>query len=384
MSAILLDGARLADGRVVRILAVDGRIAAIDDGGAGLPVSNDARRIDVAGLLAAPGFIDLQVNGACGRDITDDPTAMWAIGETLARHGVTAFLATIVSSARGRVDEAINAWRQSPTSAGAVPIGLHVEGPYLSPARAGAHRPNQLRAPDTGEASTWTAGAGVRMVTLAPELPGALELISQLSAHGVVVAAGHTDADAATGRAAVNAGVRYATHFFNAMRPLDHREPSLAAALLDDDRVTIGLIADGLHVAPELLALVRRTIGPGRLSLVSDAMAGLDMPPGPMRLGAAEVLVGEDGARLADGTLAGAIAGLDVGLRTMAATGCGLDEVLAAVTSTPARLIGLGEGRGWLEIGGRADITLLTAGLEVAATLVAGEVAWSSEPTRWA
>jgi N-acetylglucosamine-6-phosphate deacetylase len=223
------------------------------------------------------------------------------------------------------------------------------------------------------------------MVTLAPELPGALDLVSELSAHGVVVAAGHTDADAATGRAAVDAGVRYATHLFNAMRPLDHRAPSLAAALLDDERVTIGLIADGLHVAPELIAVVRRTIGPGRLSLVSDAMAGLDMPPGPLRLGDVEVLVGEDGARLADGTLAGAIAGLDVGLRTLiAATDSDLSEALAAVTSTPAELLGLGEGRGRLEVGGRADITLLTPGLEVAATLVAGKVAWSSEPDRWA
>jgi N-acetylglucosamine-6-phosphate deacetylase len=201
----------------------------------------------------------------------------------------------------------------------------------------------------------------------------------------VVVAAGHSDADAATGHAAVDAGVRYATHLFNAMPPLDHRSPSLAAALLDDDRVTIGLIADGVHVAPEMLALVRRTIGPQRVSLVSDAMAGLDMPPGEVRLGGAEVVIGADGARLADGTLAGSIAGLDVGLRTfVAATGAGVGEALAAITSTPAELLGLGEGRGRLEVGGRADITLLTTELEVAATLVAGEVAWSAEPARWA
>jgi N-acetylglucosamine-6-phosphate deacetylase len=385
MSALLLDGARLPDGRVVRILAVDGRIAAIDDGGAVPAVASEARRFDVTGLVAVPGLIDLQVNGACGRDITDDPTAMWAIGESLARHGVTAFLATIVSSAPGRVDEAIDAWGRRSDSVGAVPIGLHVEGPYLSSARPGAHRREQLRAPDPAEASSWTPEAGVRIVTLAPELPGALDLVSQLSASGVVVAAGHTDADAATGRAAVDAGVRYATHLFNAMRPLDHRAPSLAAALLADDRVTIGLIADGLHVAPEMLALVRRTVGPGRLSLVSDAMAGLDMAPGPMRLGDAQVLVGEDGARLSDGTLAGAIAGLDVGLRTLiAATRCDLTEALATVTSTPAELLSLGDGRGQLEVGGRADITLLTEALDVAATLVAGDVVWSSEPGRWA
>jgi N-acetylglucosamine-6-phosphate deacetylase len=384
MSAILLDGARLLDARQVRILAVDGKIAGIIDVAAPLDFVL-ARRVDASGLLAAPGFIDLQVNGACGRDITHDLTSMWAIGPTLARHGVTAFLPTIVSSAPGRVDQAIDAWRAGPDSPGAKPLGLHVEGPFLSPERAGAHRPEQLRAPDRTEAANWSAEAGVRMVTLAPELPGALELVSQLNARGVVVAAGHTDADAATGRAAVDAGVRYATHLLNAMRPLNHRSPSLAAALLDDDRVTIGLIADGLHVAPEMLALVRRTIGPGRLSLVSDATAGLDADPGTVSLGEADVLVGEDGARLADGRLAGSIAGLDACLRTLvAATGCTLGEAVPAVTTIPAKLLGLGEGRGRLEVGGRADITLLTSDLEVAATLVAGEIAWSAEPDRWA
>ena len=385
MSAILLDGATLVDQRPVRILVIDGRIAAIDDVETPLELPPDVHRVDVAGLLAAPGFIDLQVNGACGRDITLDPASMWAVGEPLARHGVTAFLATVVSSEPGRIAEAIDAWRQGPASPGAVPIGLHLEGPFLSPARAGAHRSEQLRPPDAAEASGWTPETGVRMVTLAPELPGALDLIAELSARGVVVAAGHTDADAATGRAAVDAGVRYATHLLNAMRPLDHHAPSLAAALLDDDRVTIGLIADGLHVAPEMIALVRRTIGPGRLSLVSDAMAGLDMAPGRMRLGAAEVVVGADGARLQDGTLAGSIAGLDAGLgMLMAATGCDLSEAVATVTSTPAELLRLGDGRGRLEVGGRADITLLTPELEVVATLVGGEVAWSAEPARWA
>jgi N-acetylglucosamine-6-phosphate deacetylase len=385
MSGLLLEGARLANGRDVRILVLDGRIAAIEEPGAPLEIPAQVRRVDVAGLVTAPGFIDLQVNGACGRDITDDPSSMWAIGESLASHGVTAFLATVVSSEPGRIGEAIDAWNRAPASAGAVPIGLHLEGPYLSPARAGAHRPDQLRTPDPAEAAGWKPDAGVRIVTLAPELPGALELIAELSARGIVVAAGHTDADAAIGRAAVDAGVLYATHLFNAMRPLDHRAAPLAAALLDDDRVTIGLIADGLHVAPEMIALLRRMVGPRRLSLVSDAMAGLDMPPGTVRLGASEVVVGPDGARLADGTLAGSIAGLDVGLRTLvAATGCDLREALAAVTSIPAQLLGLAEGRGRLEVGGRADITLLTGGLEVAATLVAGEVAWSKEPTRWA
>ena len=385
MSGLLLEGARLVDGREVRIHVLEGRIAAIEEPDGSLEVPSRTPRVDVAGLVAVPGFIDLQVNGACGRDITEDPAAMWAIGESLASHGVTAFLATIVTSEPGRIGEAVEAWKEAPASAGAVPIGLHLEGPYLSPARAGAHRPDRLRAPDRAEAAGWTLDVGVSMVTLAPELPGALDLVAELSARGIVVAAGHTDADAAVGRAAAEAGVRYATHLFNAMRPLDNRATPLAAALLDDDRVTIGLIADGLHVAPEMIALVRRMVGPDRLSLVSDAMAGMDMAPGTERLGGSDVVVGPDGARLANGTLAGSIAGLDVGLRTlMAATGCGLDEAVATVTTTPAELLGLAEGRGRLEVGGRADVTLITGELAVAATLVAGEVAWSKEPDRWA
>jgi len=385
VSAVLLDGALLAGGRRVRIHVADGRIAAIHDAAAALDDQPSIRRIDVDGLLAAPGYIDLQVNGAGGHDITDDPASMWAIGPSLARHGVTAFLATIVSSAPGRVDEAIDAWRQAPSADGALPIGLHVEGPFLAPRRAGAHRPEHLREPHAVEAAGWTPESGVRIVTLAPELPGALELVAELFSRGVVVAAGHTDADAATGQAAVAAGVRYVTHLLNAMRPLDHRAPSLATALLADDRVTIGLIADGLHVAPEMLAVVRRAAGPRRLSLVSDAMAGLDMAPGRAQLGPAEVEVGPSGARLPNGRLAGAIAGLDAGVRTLvAASGCPASDALAAVTSTPATLLRLGEGRGRLQPGGRADITLLTPGLEVAATLVAGEVAWAAEPERWA
>jgi N-acetylglucosamine-6-phosphate deacetylase len=286
MSAILLDGATFADQGPVRILLMDGRIAAIDDVNTPLEVPPHARRIDVAGLLAAPGFIDLQVNGACGRDITLDPASMWVVGEPLARHGVTAFLATVVSSEPGRIAQAIDAWRHGPTSTGAVPIGLHLEGPYLSPARAGAHRPEQLRSPEPAEASGWTPEAGVRMVTLAPELPGALDLVGELSERGVVVAAGHTDADAATGRAAVDAGVRYATHLLNAMRPLDHRASSLAAALLNDDRVTIGLIADGQHVAPEMIGSQR--VGRGQRPERLEQLLALRILRGQERRGDGE------------------------------------------------------------------------------------------------
>ena len=384
MTTLVLDGAHLADGLPIRIVVDGSQITAITEASSKREMPTGARLLDASGLIASPGFIDLQVNGAAGHDITSDPSAMWEIGEALARHGVTSFLATIVSSPPGVVDAALDAWRTAPAARGAVPIGLHLEGPFLALSRAGAHNPENLRLPDQEESAGWSRAAGARIVTLAPELPGALDLVKGLSARGVLVAIGHTDADAATGRAAVDAGARYGTHLLNAMPKLDGLAPGLAAALLADDRVTIGLIADGIHVAPEMLDTVRRTAGPGRLSLVSDAIAGLDLPPGRVRLGDVDVVVGPEGARLADGRLAGAIAGLDVGLRTLvAATGCERAEAVAAVTSTPATLLGLDDGRGRLEVGGRADITLLTPELDVAATFVAGELAWGADPSRW-
>ena len=384
MTTLVLDGAHLADGLPIRIVVDGSQITAITEASSKREMPTGARLLDASGLIASPGFIDLQVNGAAGHDITSDPSAMWEIGEALARHGVTSFLATIVSSPPGVVDAALDAWRTAPAARGAVPIGLHLEGPFLAPSRAGAHNPENLRLPDQEESAGWSRAAGARIVTLAPELPGALDLVKGLSARGVLVAIGHTDADAATGRAAIDAGARYATHLLNAMPKLDGRAPGLAAALLADDRVTIGLIADGIHVAPEMLDTVRRTAGPGRLSLVSDAIAGLDLPPGHVPLGDVDVVIGPEGARLADGRLAGAIAGLDVGVRTLvAATGCERAEAVAAVTSTPATLLGLDDGRGRLEVGGRADITLLTPELDVAATFVAGELAWGADPSRW-
>jgi N-acetylglucosamine-6-phosphate deacetylase len=221
------------------------------------------------------------------------------------------------------------------------------------------------------------------MVTLAPELPGAPALTAELASRGVIVAAGHSDADLSAARNGIDAGVRYATHLWNAMPPLHHRRPGLVGALLDDARVTIGLIADGGHVAPEMLRLAWRA-APGRISLVSDAMAGLDMPAGRHRLGGREVEIGPDGARLNDGTLAGCVTALDAGLRRLAdATAAPLPELLATVSSVPAGLLGLDDGRGELRIGGRADITLLTADLDVAATIVNGRVAHAADELRW-
>jgi N-acetylglucosamine-6-phosphate deacetylase len=214
------------------------------------------------------------------------------------------------------------------------------------------------------------------MVTLAPELPRALALTADLVARGIVVSAGHTDADYETGRAAIDAGVRYATHLFNAMTPLGHREPGIAAALLADARVTIGIIPDGVHLHPAIVDHVWRMAGPGRVSAVTDAIAALGMAPGRYQLGRIEVLV-DDRAATSGGRLAGSVIGLDAALRNVAAfTGATAAAALETVTRVPARLLGLPD-RGHLGAGAIGDVTLLTPALEVCATIVAGRVAYA-------
>jgi len=328
--------------------------------------------IDGGGLTALPGFIELQVNGIGEHDFTSDPTSIARAGPLLARHGVTSFLATIVTSPRGTVEAALDALASASSFGGAIPLGLHVEGPFLSPMRHGAHDPELLRAPDLAELRTWTA-RGIRIVTLAPELPGGMDAVRLVADAGAVAAIGHTNADAETARAAIDAGARYATHLFNAMRPMAHRDPGAAGALLADERVTVGLIADGRHVDPTMLAVAGRAAA-GRFSIVSDAVSST---LGHRALDRA--LDRADGdARLPDGTLAGGSFGLDHGVRTMAGL-VGVDAAVEAVTGTPARLLSLEDGRGAVREAGRADLVLVTPDLEVALTIVGGRIVHRAE-----
>ena len=357
------------------VLLDDGRIAALDADAA--RDADHAQVIHADGLTAVPGFIDLQLNGMDGHDFTTDPGSMWQLGDAPARHGITAFLPTIVTAAPGAVDAALEAWRSGdPVTAAPVPLGVHAEGPYLSPARAGAHDPGLLRPADPDEIAGWIADRGLRIVTLAPELPGALEAIGQLARAGIVVAIGHTDADASTTQRAIDAGARCATHLFNAMSPLEHRAPGAAGALLADERVRLGLILDGHHLDPLVVALVAR-LAPGRISLVSDAIAALGLPDGTHRLGGREVDVRDGRAQLADGTLAGSVAGLDAGVRELARVTGSPRAAVEAVTATPARLLGEAD-RGVLRPGARADLVLLDPDLGVRMTIVGGRVCFEA------
>ena len=378
---VTLRGARIVEpgvgvGPPTDVALDGGRIAAVGDGG-----GQGAHVVELDGLWLTPGLIDIQVNGAAGHDTTDDPPSIWAVGEAIAATGVTAFLPTIVTAPEGRIDEAIRIVAAGPPSGyrGATVLGLHLEGPFLSPKRHGAHDPAFLRGPDAAFAAGWSRDAGVAIVTIAPELPGALDVVRELAARGVVVSIGHSNATLEEARAGIDAGARYATHLYNAMRPLDHRDPGIAAAVLADDRVTVGMIPDTIHVAPTVLDLAYRIAGPDRFSIVTDAMGALGMPFGTFQLGGREVTVDETGCRLADGLLAGSNLRLDVGVQNLAAaTGRGVEAAVAAATTVPARLLGLAD-RGRITPGARADLTIVTPEFGAAGTIVDGRLAWTSK-----
>jgi N-acetylglucosamine-6-phosphate deacetylase len=357
------------------VVLINGRrIEAI--GRAELEVPPTARVCDAAGLILAPGLLDLQVNGGFGLDFTADPTTIWDVAARLPRYGVTGFLPTIITSPPETARAAQAVLRGGPPTgwSGARPLGLHLEGPFLNPGKKGAHNPAHLRLPSVDAVADWSPESAVRLVTLAPELPGARQVIATLAARGVVVSAGHSLATYEEAAAGFDAGARYATHLFNAMPALHHREPGLAAAALADPRLTVGLIPDGLHVHPALVALVWRLLGPARLNLVTDAMAAMGMPTGEYFLGDFRVRVDETSARLADGTLAGCVLSLDAILRAFVSfTGATLPEALAMVTTTPARLLGLDGRPGRIAPGVDADLVLMTPEIRIVETFVAGE-----------
>jgi N-acetylglucosamine-6-phosphate deacetylase len=324
--------------------------------------------------IVAPGFIDLQINGGFGVDVAEDGAgAVAELGRRLPATGVTAFLPTLVSSAPELYRRA---GAMLVAGKGARAIGLHLEGPFLSPARAGAHPRGAIEEAESarGAIEALIAAGAVRLVTLAPERPGALEMCRSLAARGVSVSLGHTDATWAEMRAGIDAGAVMVTHLYNAMSPFHHREPGAVGTALSDDRVAVGIIADPIHCHPAALRLALAAKGPGRVALVTDAMAAAGMPPGEYALGARQVTVSGGACRLADGTLAGSILTLDAAVRAMvSAAGAAVGDALRMASAVPARLAGLSGRKGALATGMDADLVLLDESLAVQATFVAGE-----------
>ena len=343
--------------------------------GSGLPPRQPD--VDMPDALVVPGFVDIHVHGGGGASYTDGDDADILRAAMFHRgHGTTTSLASLVTAPPAELLTAVRALADS-TRAGAV-AGVHLEGPWLSAAHCGAHDPAHLRDAVPAEIDALLgAGGAIRMVTLAPERAGSSDAISRFVDAGVVVAVGHTDATYEQTRHAVELGATVGTHIFNAMRPVHHREPGPALALLEDARVTVELIADGVHVHPAMQRAVIEAAGADRVALVTDATAAAGLGDGEYRLGAVQIDVVERVARVhGTSTIAGSTATMDQLFRAAAGLGSDRDAALAAAVqmtaTTPARTLGL-DNVGRLRAGADANLVVLDRDLQVSAVMADGE-----------
>ncbi len=329
------------------------------------------------GRVAAPGLVDLQVNGFDGVDVmTADVDGLRHVSRALAAHGVTAWLPTLITGPSATTEQALvtlgrlAGLDRSAGPEGARVLGVHVEGPFLSPERLGTHPAEHRREPDAALLRRWRGLGPVVKVTLAPERPGALDLVRELAGDGVVVSLGHSDATAAEAHAGFDAGARAVTHLFNAMSPLRHREPGLPGAALVRPDVTVQVVVDGHHLADDVVRLVWAAAR-GRTVLVTDATSASGRPDGDFALAGVELRVRGGAVRNPAGDLAGSALTLDRAVANACGLGLDLAEVLTAATETPARLLGRSDV-GSLRPGGRADVMVLDQHLAVAEVLVGG------------
>jgi N-acetylglucosamine-6-phosphate deacetylase len=352
--------AALVDGGLVPgdVEIADGRIA----------------RLGLAGRngrgVAAPGFVDLQVNGFGGVDFLDsDAVGYRRAGEALLETGVTAYLPTFITTPEEQLLAAID----EVPEAGDGPriLGIHLEGPFLAPGRLGTHPPLARRDPDPALLERLLESGRVRMMTLAPELDGADALIGRLLRRGVIVSCGHTDATAEEANAAFDQGVGTVTHLFNAMRPLRHRDPGIAGAALARDDVVVQVILDGVHLAPETARLVWRAAA-GRVALVTDAVSGAGVQDGSYSLGGFELKIRDGVVRGPDGQLAGSVLTMIEAVRNLTALDVPLGKALEAASSVPARVLGLTDV-GRLAPEAPADVVVLDDNLQIERVLVGGQ-----------
>jgi N-acetylglucosamine-6-phosphate deacetylase len=335
----------------------------------------------------APGYVDLHIHGSAGYDVMDDSAeALPAIEQLLARHGVTSYFPTTVTApmdatlrALERLADAIEKReleRERQNADGknrALPLGIHLEGPFISHARRGVHPLGDLLAPKLATFDQfWQAARGrIRMMTIAPELEDAPEVIAEAARRGVCVSLGHSDADFAAAERGIAAGARHATHTFNAMRPLDHRSPGILGAVLTDRRVSADIIADGVHLDPAIVKLVAKAKGREQTVLITDAISATGMPEGRYRLGSFEVDV-RDGKCMAGGKLAGSVLTMDRAVRNLARFAeWDLPQAVAAASQNPARVARIAN-KGVLAVGADADFVVLGPEGEVLRTFLGG------------
>jgi len=360
---LVLEGGLTAGALVVR----DGRIAEVIVG-----ATHDLPRVVHEAAIVAPGFIDLQLNGGYGVEVGETAEAIRHLASELPATGVTAFLPTLVSSAVEVYPRALEAFVASRGAAGSRPVGLHLEGPFLSLRRAGAHRLHAIESASSDVYEPFLDADAVRLVTLAPEAEGGLDRIRRLNARGVAVSLGHTDATFEEFERGVDSGAVMATHLYSAMSPFGHRAPGAVGAALVDERVTVGIIADGVHCHQASVLLAVRAKGTDRVVLVTDAVAGAGMEPGVYKLDGRDILVDETVSRFPDGNLAGSVLTLDQAVRNVVEWGVvEVAEACRMASEVPARVAGL-RNKGRLAAGLDADLVLLDDRLEVLGTFREG------------
>lgn len=363
--------------------------------GAVVEVTSRARRevprngslVDFADGILAPGFIDIHIHGGAGHDVMEAGAgALPPVEQLLASHGVSSYFPTTVTapldatlSALARLADAIEAAERNPQLARqngglrARPLGIHLEGPFISHKRRGVHPPENLLEPSPAAFDRfWQAARGhIRVLTIAPELPGALEVITLAASRGVCVSLGHSNADLDAARAGFAAGARHATHTFNAMRPLDHRDPGILGEVLTDSRLSAEIIADGIHVDPVIVQLFLKAKGPEGSVLITDATAATGMPDGRYHLGSLEVEV-KDGRCMVGESLAGSVLTMDRAVRNvMQFAQWELQQVVRLATLNPARVAGVKNG-GVIQAGAPADLVVLSPSGEVRNTIIRG------------
>jgi len=360
------------DGRVIELSSRSGRTMHLN-----------CAIVDFGDATLAPGFLDIHIHGGAGIDaMRTSAEELPRLGKFLSTHGVTGYFPTTVAApldatcaALEYLADAIEAAQSDSSNAtGARPLGIHLEGPFLSHKRRGVHPPENLVEPTVPIFDRlWQAARGhVRVLTIAPEIPGAMDVISEAAKRGVCVSIGHSDAELPIAKDAVKAGARHATHTFNAMRPLDHREPGIIGEVLSDDRITADLIADGIHVAPEVVKIFLESKGVERAVLITDAMSATGMPDGRYQLGPIQVDV-KDGKCTSNGSLAGSVLTMDRAVRNVTQfSNWNLREAVRAATFNPAKAVGLSGNYGELTAGARADFNVLSSAGEVLKTIVAG------------
>jgi N-acetylglucosamine-6-phosphate deacetylase len=374
----ILDALILVEDRAIRWIGP--RAAAV------LPPGT--QEVDARALTAVPGFVDVHIHGAAGRDVIEaTPEALAAVAGHIAGHGTTSFVATTVSAGVEQTLTSLRglarAIRSQPESLGgnqpaiAECLGIHLEGPFLSAARRGVHPADQLLAPSAALLARLldAAGSCARILTLAPELPGSEETIKAARSAGLAVAVGHTNATYDEARRAIEWGARHAVHVFNAMRPFSHRETGVIGAVLTDARVTAEVIADGVHVDDPALRILLAAKGVENTILVTDATAATGMPDGNYHLGSIDVTVNGGVCRNREGKLAGSTLTLDRAVQKMVALGVPLARAVQMATANPARLLGIDEKKGRLAAGADADIVLLDDALHVSRVFARGQMA---------